>query len=479
MKFLIEQWNNPATRYGYLSAIATFSLYSSVSTLPWLAVLGASIGVGLVLSVSIQIVRYFKSIADEAKHTLIELQDTLKEAQEAVEKVSREFEDAPKGQNPTIMQSVKKVVSKVTKEFDDAKEGQTPTIMQNVRTVVAKVTREMDEAQEGQEPTIMQNVKGTVAEVKDAMTKVNKELGEANEGEKPTLSQTVKKTLGEVNETVDQGRSGWAGWFLNLNKKAPQKTPTQEATAKATPQKAVTEKSRQKAKSAMNKSSKPSDKADKALVNSLLANFDAPENKTAQALYEQGVVALRSKNFSQALTDFQAVESSHPKSNEADLAKLQMIKCYFSLQQNARALSIAERFIQAKPKHEDVDYAYYMRAMIHFDAYQKAKDKKPELAKKALEAFKILSKKFPKSEYTLGSKDEIAELESRIKAKTAKEPVAKANLPVNAPKQSWSAWAKSFVPSFALFSTNKAETPKAPQPANAVRKSTRLAAQKI
>jgi len=455
MQFLIDQWTNPATRYGYLGAIAAFSISSSLTTLPWLAVFGTSIGVGLVLSVSIQIVRYFKSITDEAKNTLTELQDTLKEAQDAVEKVSKEFEDAPPGQKPTIMQNVKKVVSRVTKE--------------------------LDEAQEGQEPTIMQNVKSTVAEVKDAMSKVNRELGEAKEGEKPTLAQTVKQTLGEVNETVDQGRSGWAGWFLNLNKKA--------SSQKASDPKVLAPK---QAKPVLNKSPKAPDRPIKALaseqvdhaaVDSLLATFDQPaNNRTAQQLYEQGVKALRRKRFPQALEDFKKVESLHPKSDEADLARLQMIKCYFSTNDHARALTIAEHFIRSKPKHLDVDYAYYMKAMIHFEAYLRAKDKKPELAKKALDAFAALSKKFPESEYTAGSKDEITELEGIIKAKPQKlvEGLKAQKIPpatkTAEPAQSWSAWAKSWVPSFSLFGENKATSAKATQPV--MRKSPRLAAQK-
>ncbi|MGE3318710.1 MAG: hypothetical protein AB7I18_05385 [Candidatus Berkiella sp.] len=279
MQFLHDQWKNPASRYGFLGAVAAFSLVGSLSTLPWLAVFGASAGIGLVLSVGIQVVSYFKSISDEAKHTLQGLNNTLEEAKRAVSRVSQEFEDAP--------------------------EGKPPTIIQNVRGVVSRVSKEMDNAPKNEPPTVMQNVKAAIFEAKEAVAKVNKELGEAPAGEEPTLAQTVKKTIGEVNETVDQGRSGWAGWFLNLNKpSAANKDPLPKPAAKtasapkapepkavaqrATRKKKLTESDKTSQTPAKALKAKVDEQVDEAAVDALLATFDQPAQPPVSAPVSQG-----------------------------------------------------------------------------------------------------------------------------------------------------------------------------------------------
>jgi outer membrane protein assembly factor BamD len=87
------------------------------------------------------------------------------------------------------------------------------------------------------------------------------------------------------------------------------------------------------------------------------------------------------------------------------------------------ALPAVERFIRMYPRHPDVDYAYYMKGLIHFSEAMgffnrylpmEREDRDPTPAKKALSAFTLLTQQYPNSQYANDAKQRIIYLRNLV-----------------------------------------------------------------
>src|SRR5687768_1288538 len=92
----------------------------------------------------------------------------------------------------------------------------------------------------------------------------------------------------------------------------------------------------------------------------LTANDDAKE------LYKRASDALDSGRFEVAIQYFHILESRYPFSPYALQAQLDLAYTYYEHSKPEEAISEAERFIRFNPTHENVDYAYYIKAMANF-----------------------------------------------------------------------------------------------------------------
>lgn len=144
---------------------------------------------------------------------------------------------------------------------------------------------------------------------------------------------------------------------------------------------------------------------------------------TPTEIYSQGVKNVKKHRYTDAVEDFEALESRYPFGDYADKAQLGAVYAYYLNEDFPAALPAVERFIRMYPRHPNVDYAYYLKGLIHFEESlgffgkylpMESSDRDPTSAKKALNAFYDLIKAFPNSEYAEDSTQRIVYLRNTL-----------------------------------------------------------------
>ncbi|MGD9592605.1 MAG: outer membrane protein assembly factor BamD [Candidatus Berkiella sp.] len=131
-------------------------------------------------------------------------------------------------------------------------------------------------------------------------------------------------------------------------------------------------------------------------------------NMSPTDIYQQGVKNAHKKRFELAAEDFEALESRYPFGEFADKAQLGAIYAYYENQDYPAAIPAIERFLRMYPRHPSVDYAYYMKGLAHFSETSgiltnylpvERADRDTVSFRKSLQAFHILTTRFPDSIY--------------------------------------------------------------------------------
>jgi outer membrane protein assembly factor BamD len=151
------------------------------------------------------------------------------------------------------------------------------------------------------------------------------------------------------------------------------------------------------------------------------------ENKynlmTANEIYQHGVKQTRKKHYITAIEDFEALEARYPFGDYADNAQLGAIYAMYMNEDYPSALPAVERFIRMYPRHENIDYAYYMQGLIHFSESlgffskylpQDRAERDASSAKKGLNAFNNLVQRYPNSKFTPDAKLRMVYLRNMI-----------------------------------------------------------------
>lgn len=146
-------------------------------------------------------------------------------------------------------------------------------------------------------------------------------------------------------------------------------------------------------------------------------------NMSPNDIYAQGVKNVKRSNYTQAIEDFEALESRYPFGEYADKAQLGAVYSYYLNEDYPSALPAVDRFIRMYPRHPHVDYAYYMKGLIHFSEAMgffsrylpmEREDRDPTPAKKALGVFTLLTQQFPNSPYANDAKQRIIYLRNLV-----------------------------------------------------------------
>lgn len=90
-------------------------------------------------------------------------------------------------------------------------------------------------------------------------------------------------------------------------------------------------------------------------------------DQSPEGLYAAGVEALQQRRFPQAVELFDRVERDHPYSAWATNAKLMAAYADYQRNRYPEAIGALDRFIQLHPAHRDIAYAYYLRALCHYE----------------------------------------------------------------------------------------------------------------
>lgn len=127
------------------------------------------------------------------------------------------------------------------------------------------------------------------------------------------------------------------------------------------------------------------------------------EQKSVEVLYNEAADALDAEKYETANKLFQEVERQYPYSKWA--TKAQLMAAYAAYQDDSydEAVLAIDRFIELHPGSEDVDYAYYLKALAYYEQITDvARDQ--AMTQNALKSFDALITRFPNSDYTRDSK---------------------------------------------------------------------------
>ena len=136
------------------------------------------------------------------------------------------------------------------------------------------------------------------------------------------------------------------------------------------------------------------DKVKKSVINE--KNLDAQVFEA----YQEGMDSLQAGDVLFAAKKFNEAEILFPQSEWAPKSALMAAYSYYTQDYYKDAIAELERFIRIYPYYKDLDYAYYLMAISH---YEQIVDEKKDLQSivNAKKNFSLLIKDYPNTEYAL------------------------------------------------------------------------------
>jgi outer membrane protein assembly factor BamD len=127
----------------------------------------------------------------------------------------------------------------------------------------------------------------------------------------------------------------------------------------------------------------------------------------ADDLYAQGNKLLEKRDYKEAAETFSKIYFQHPGSALTPKAELMEAYSYYLAEEYEEATDVLDNFIQLHPLHEEIDYAYYLRAISYYmlipNVYHD--QNKTRDAKQALEEVIF---RFPNSKYAEDTRAKLA-----------------------------------------------------------------------
>lgn len=126
-----------------------------------------------------------------------------------------------------------------------------------------------------------------------------------------------------------------------------------------------------------------------------------PKAESAQPveiLYNKASDAMKEQNYREATRLFDEVERQHPYSKWATKAQIMAAFASYQDQRYDEAILALDRFIELHPGNEEIDYAWYLRALCYYEQITDVR-RDQQVTRLALEALEALINRFPESRY--------------------------------------------------------------------------------
>ncbi len=153
------------------------------------------------------------------------------------------------------------------------------------------------------------------------------------------------------------------------------------------------------------------------------SKFETFPELDARELYEAALESLKSGNYQSAISRLEALDLRYPFGAYSHQSQLDLIYAYHKQGNTASALSTADRFIRQNPRHENVDYAYYMKGLVNFNSEvgffsemfsAKLSQRDASSARQAFEDFSELVRRYPDSHYIPDARQRMIYLRNRL-----------------------------------------------------------------
>ncbi len=144
-----------------------------------------------------------------------------------------------------------------------------------------------------------------------------------------------------------------------------------------------------------------------------------------QFLYDEAQRAMGVGAYEAAVQIYEQLTVRHPFSPQARQAKLDLIYVYYRAKSPEQAIDAADNFIIENPRDPNVDYAYYLRGLVYFDADRNfieklfrvdVAERPPNDAYRSFSYFQLLLQRFPDSPYAADAQERMRFLRNRLAA---------------------------------------------------------------
>lgn len=132
------------------------------------------------------------------------------------------------------------------------------------------------------------------------------------------------------------------------------------------------------------------------------------DDRGAEELYADAQRALNGRNYESAIQLYRRLTTRYPFGRHAEQAQLDMAYAMHRARQPEAAITTLDRFIRTYPTHPNVDYAWYLKGLVHYDEAMgflrrllpgQVVDRDQQSARLAFQDFQELTQRHPQSRY--------------------------------------------------------------------------------
>ncbi len=146
-------------------------------------------------------------------------------------------------------------------------------------------------------------------------------------------------------------------------------------------------------------------------------------DKSAQALFTDAREALDSGLYRKSIQILSAIDSRFPFGPISHQVQLDLIYAYYKSGDAAQGVALADRFLRLNPDHANLDYIYYMRALINLATEENMfqdlagidrSDRDPTASREAFKDLKTILTDLPQSKYAADARKRMIGIKSRL-----------------------------------------------------------------
>jgi len=146
-------------------------------------------------------------------------------------------------------------------------------------------------------------------------------------------------------------------------------------------------------------------------------------DKSAQALFVDAREALDNGLYQKAIQILSAIDSRFPFGPISHQVQLDLIYAYYKSGDAAQGIALTDRFLKLNPGHTQVDYVYYMRALINISTEEnlfqdlagiERDDRDPTASRAAFKDLKHILVNYPESRYATDARKRMIAIKSRL-----------------------------------------------------------------
>lgn len=156
---------------------------------------------------------------------------------------------------------------------------------------------------------------------------------------------------------------------------------------------------------------------------SKVKELDLVPDKSPQALSIDARTALELGLYQKAIQILSAIDSRYPFGPISHQVQLDLIFAYYKSGDYAQGTALTERFLRLNPTHPNLDYVYYIRALIELSSEENMfqdlagmdrADRDPTASKAAFNSFNKILTEFPQSKYAADASKRMFAIKSRL-----------------------------------------------------------------
>jgi outer membrane protein assembly factor BamD len=151
--------------------------------------------------------------------------------------------------------------------------------------------------------------------------------------------------------------------------------------------------------------------------------MDKVPDKPAQSLFVDARTALDNGLYQKAIQILSAIDSRFPFGPISHQVQIDLIYAYYKSGASAQGIALADRFLRLNPNNPNVDYVYYMRALINISTEENLfqdlagidrTSRDPSASRDAFNDLKYIVTAFPESRYAADARKRMIMIKSRL-----------------------------------------------------------------